>query len=369
MLTIFLLVPCVSLASEQVTVSRLEAIVSSVQQSPDNKAAKRLDGLELTERLSNTRLERLHAELPGDESRQKLLVMADAAAFLNLPAADILVHAAPDHATQGAMLSRAVDYVAATTAKMPDFLATRTTTRYRNFRPGVSEDIPLIETPHSFHLFDHGNMLVRYSNGNEEEDRLPTKSRKDGISQSTGATSLGLFGPLLDGAMSDILKGKIGWGHWEQGSGGPVAVFRYAVAGDKSRYAVHFCCLPAGPGKGREYDATPPYHGEISIDPDTGDVLRIALETDPVASAPISRADVLIEYGAVEMGAKRYMCPLKSVSVTSAEMQVGHGGTYWNETDSYSQVKETHKVTWINDIVFADYHVFATQMRIVPEEN
>ena len=107
----------------------------------------------------------------------------------------------------------------------------------------------------------------------------------------------------------------------------------------------------------------------MAIDPGTGDVLRTALEADPVSSAPISRADVLIEYGTVELGAKRYMCPLKSISVTSAEIQVEHGGAHWSETLSSGQVEETHKVTWISDIVFEDYHVFATQMRIMPEEN
>lgn len=143
-----------SFASELVSVSQLEAIVSAAPQSSDTKTTKKLDGLELTERLSNTRLERLRAEVPGDESRQKLLVIADAAAFLNLPVADILAKTAPDRATQGAILFRAVDCAAATTAKIQDFLAKRTMTHYRSSLTGLSEGIPLIETPHSFHLFE-----------------------------------------------------------------------------------------------------------------------------------------------------------------------------------------------------------------------
>lgn len=95
-------------------------------------------------------------------------------------------------------------------------------------------------------------MLVRYSDGKEEEDRLPTESRKDGFSQSAGATFLGLFGPLLEGSMSDISKGKIGLGHWEQGPGGhwPCSALLCRAISQGTQFI--FCCIPAGPGENIE---------------------------------------------------------------------------------------------------------------------
>jgi len=45
--------------------------------------------MELSERLSSPRLQKIQADLPGEKSRTALLVLADASAFLQLPAAEI----------------------------------------------------------------------------------------------------------------------------------------------------------------------------------------------------------------------------------------------------------------------------------------
>ena len=81
-----------------------------------------LPGVHLTQRLTAARFERLNSELPGKETRQALLAIADEAAFLDLPPADLLDLPAPNRAAQGRMVSQAAAFVATTVSRMPDFI-------------------------------------------------------------------------------------------------------------------------------------------------------------------------------------------------------------------------------------------------------
>jgi len=88
-------------AADKVTVQQFEQAVAAAQAKPDKDAAQVIAGLELTERLTPARLEKLKAILPGEQSRQALLAVADASALFTLPGADIPPGVAPDAATQG----------------------------------------------------------------------------------------------------------------------------------------------------------------------------------------------------------------------------------------------------------------------------
>jgi hypothetical protein len=131
----------------------------------------------------------------------------------------------------------------------------------------------------------------------------------------------------------DAAQGDLKWSHWEQGVAAPEAVFRYAVIAGKSHYNV----------KGQ----FPAYHGEITVDPSNGTILRLVLRVDPIASLPFQRADFVLEYGPVELGGKTYICPLKGVAL-------------------YMEPKR-----WLlNDIVFEQYHLYraSAQMLAGPRE-
>jgi hypothetical protein len=192
-------------------------------------------------------------------------------------------------------------------------------------------------------------------------------------------TSWGVFGPLLGLVMADVMKGKIGWGHWEQGTAGPLAVFRYAVAEDRSNYTVRYCCFRAGKGEMRQFEAVPAYHGELAIDPESGAIYRLVLKTDLQPELPMQRIDVVVDYGPVEIGGMTYICPVESTSISRAEAQVFHGNWFYvdrhDKPDPGStKVKHTEtvsqpKVTAINDVIFENYHQFRAEMRILPEES
>jgi hypothetical protein len=58
------------------------------------------------------------------------------------------------------------------------------------------------------------------------------------------------------------------------------------------------------------------HHGEITIDPATGAILRLYIEADLEPNLPMTRASTLVEYGTVDIGGKPYICPLKSISIS-----------------------------------------------------
>lgn len=74
--------------AKRVTVAELEQTLAAVHGLPDAEVAMQLSDLELTERLSTARLDRLETDLPGEKSRQALLILADTSAFLDPPAAE-----------------------------------------------------------------------------------------------------------------------------------------------------------------------------------------------------------------------------------------------------------------------------------------
>jgi hypothetical protein len=366
-------------AASRVTVEQLEQAVAAAHGKPDKAVAQSLGDLELTERLSTARLERLKADLPGDKARLELLALADASAFLDLPAADIPPTAAPNSATQGQIVSRAADFVVATISKMPDFFATRTTARFEDLKVSQLLDQTVFVPSQDFHLVDRLSATVYYRNGREVTEPLGVGKAAGSVTSSTGLTNWGVFGPLLGVVMADILKGKVGWGHWEQGPAGPLAVFRYVVQEDRSNYTVRYCCFRSDRGEMREFETIPAYHGEIAIDPESGAVLRLVLKTDLQPALPMERVDVLVEYGPVEIGGKTYICPVKSVSITRAVTLVFHGSLFYVDKKGQpdatgNKLKHTEsvsepRVTAINDVVFDSYHMFRAESRILPADD
>jgi len=81
-----------------VTVAQLEQMLTEAHGSPDADLAQKLAGVVLTERLNMVKLAELKAALPGDKSREQLVMLADSAAFLPPPSTEIPADAPPDQA-------------------------------------------------------------------------------------------------------------------------------------------------------------------------------------------------------------------------------------------------------------------------------
>jgi hypothetical protein len=352
-------------AMEKTTVAQLEQKLTAAHGKQDKDLAKKLGGLELTERLNSQRLASIQAGLPGDKSRQALLAIADASAFLQLPAAEIPATPPPDALTQKQMLARAASDLVASVHKLPDFFARQTTTRFHDLKISFPASQPVVLEHQAFYPLDSFSDTIYYRNGKEEVESAEKQS-KTKTRTSKGLVNWGVFGPMLRMVVLDIYKGKMEWSHWEQLSTGPVAVFHFAVPKERSHYVVEYCCLGLTNEPWHEFESTPPFHGEIALDPATGAVYRLMLSTDLQPTDPIFRADVMVEYEPVEIGGKVYVCPRKSVTITTAISPIVHQSRCGNG-DCAAPYVEKPKDTAINDMVFDSYHVFRSEARILTE--
>lgn len=320
---------CCSAAAKPVTAEQLQRTVADASGTSDDEMEAQLGGLVLTERLSPAKLAYCEANLPGPHARRALMALADVAAFLELPAAEIPSAAAPDVAAQRQMLALTVNYVIKTVHQLPNFFATRTTTSFQ------------LPENKSWSSSGKSSVKVVYRKGEEVVD---AGARQGGSNQ--GLASSGEFGPILGTVMLDAAQGALSWSHWEQGLEGKEAVFSFSVSAAKSHYELAYCCIEKYGSPPVVFKSFSGYHGEIAVDPANGTILRLVLRADLKKSDPFSKADIFVEYGPVEIGGKTYICPVKSAAYSVSE---------WREIG-----------TWLNAVSFEQYHVYRADTRILP---
>jgi VWFA-related protein len=359
------------MAAKILSIDQMEQLLVKLHGKPDGKVAGELEDAQLTERVSPARLTRWEAEFPGKRTQEELLKLADTSAFLNPPASDVLRDPPPDLETQQRMVSLALDYVRTTTARLPDFYATRETTHFEDTLShraeytypgsmamgahGTEGELPT-QTPgtgstaeyRGLHSTGEYSMTVTYRDGHEVLDEDAGK-RKKAEESALGLTSSGEFGPILGAVINDIIPTGVSWLRWEQGIGEPAAVFHYAVAANQSHFRIG---ITVG-GKGQAL--FPAYHGEIEIDPASGEILRLSEVADPAPPHAGMRAAKVVEYAPVNIGGRSYICPVKSVAFSTIPVPSASAA---DELSGPVQVN-------LNDVAFTHYHEFGSEVRIV----
>ncbi|HEY1767700.1 MAG TPA: hypothetical protein VGG26_08595 [Terracidiphilus sp.] len=355
---------CPIFAAGGVTVAQLQQVLEAAQGKSDGKVAKEIGGLELTERVSSIRLAQWKAEFPGAHTREVLTQLADASAFLDPPAAESVSAPAPAFEEQKQLLDKAIDYAGQALSKLPNFYATRETTSFEDTPPlqslvpvggggarfgsrmasmGYSALSPSRYEP--LHKTGVHSEQVSYRDGHEVGGAGDRKSRGPRV---TGLTTKGEFGPLLFFVLRDSVKGKLTWGHWEQGGQGLVAVFAYSVPQADSHYTVE---VPMAEGWKQ---VTPAYHGEISIDRVTGIILRVTMIADMAPAYQSVHASMLVDYAPIAIGERIYTCPVDGVALSKMPVDVSDLG-----------LRNGPVQTRLNEIVFKDYHLFRGDARIL----
>jgi hypothetical protein len=345
-------------SGKPVNIAELQELLKLDEKKRDSAAERELFGLRLTERLGSARLESLKAALPGHRSREALVALADASAFLSLPEAEIPAAPPPDPAEEKRIVALMVEYLGQTIPKLPNFYATRTTVHYEDTTedpslPGVS-----VFSGDPIHWGGVSAATVIYRDGKEIVDPGLLK-RKQPNPEEMGLVTTGTFGPILLTVVGDASRSQMAFSHWEQGTGGAVAVFRVAVPKDKSHYQVAY----RNPSQTQATEQPAAYHGEVSIDPATGTILRVTVEAEFEPGVDMVRADIMVEYGPVDIGAKSYICPLKSVSLSQGLSKVQARVA----TAAVSRVGPA--ITRLNDVTFANYHVFRSEVRVLTGED
>jgi VWFA-related protein len=350
--------------ARRVTVHELEQILDTANDEHDGELAKQLAGLELTERFNSGQLLLWKDRLRGKKSTAALVALADASAFLDPPAAEILSDPAPDLEMQRQMLSRTVKYLKEVLPKLPDFFATRTTTEYQQPSPKNGDTWKTALADQSLREAVTERATLRYRNGQEEQDA--EKKKGSPSARKKDLNFIGVFGPILGSVLVDATRGdsKLIWSRWVQGEQPREAVFRYIVSAKNPHYNVTHCCLVGG----NTFVTSPRYRGELAIDPGTGAILRLTMESEPGwipepnlnPVLPVKGAAMMVEYGRVEIGGKRYICPQRSVVLM--RVRTVSTLTIWDQTfDIYAPYE-----TLLNDIAYKDYHKFGSEARMLP---
>lgn len=348
-------------AEEGCTVAQLEDLIAKSQKS-DKETARQIGRRTLIERLSQARQETLRARLPGEKSREALLVLADSSAFLDLPAADIPTHPPPTGAEQRDMVVRAVRETADTLHKLPNFFATRDTAQFQSKAIAIEqEDDESQPTWKRIVLYEpsgRSQTMVYYRGGQEEIDNQHAKT----ASPHPGVENRGEFGDILRSVIADLIESQIRWSHWEQGAPGLLAVFRFDVPKERAHYQWTYSGNRTPGGASQTIHDQAAYHAEIAIDPKTGSIYRLAVRTDPNAEKVLQAAEV-VEYGPVEIGGNSYICPLRNVVLFVARLDT-------NEDLEFSHRYRTsplYTVT-VSHTEFRNYHLFRSESRIVSVE-
>ncbi len=353
-------------AAKRVTVTQLEQTLSAARSLPDAEAAAQISGLELSERLSTASLDRLEAALPGDKARKALIILADAAEFLNPPASEISNQPTPDPATLRKILAMTVNYVTETLHQLPNFFADRVTRSFED-TPAVQMEIGFGDinpnaTYRPIHLVDDSRVTISFHEGHE----VLQKTKLDPMVRNL--ETAGVFGPILGTVVVDAARSTLNWGRWEEGPTGLQAVFTYQVPKEKSHYKISYESVPLKPAAcnitPETFTKVVAYHGEMAVDPASGTILRLTLMADlkPDPFAP-SKSDIEVEYGQVSIGGRPYFLPVRSVTSSLAHFLfiLGAGGV--NSCTALAVTKGFQKS--LNDVAFENYHVFRSDAHVL----
>jgi VWFA-related protein len=347
---------------EKVTVVQLEDLVHS-----QTDLLRKLQNIELTERLSTPRLDALLSMIHGERERQALTADADLSFALAPPADEIVNRPPPRVEKQGAILGRTFDYLQNVIPELPDFYALRNTVRFEE-PPGRDNEI--WKMPHqdqTLHFASEEHATVLYRNGHEvDEKKQKLGRRRVAGARARGLETRGTFGPILAWVLTAAATSPstLSWMRWEHGKYGDLAVFSYRAASTNIAPELTYCCLPEG-DRTTLYRNKADTYGEFAVNPDTGAILRIVInadlneERDP--DVPLIRSQVMVEYGSEELGGKKtYICPQRSVEISRgrSERQLYEWGMVFS---LYSYFE-----TMINDVTFGGYHKFGSEARILP---
>ena len=367
-------------AATNLTVDQLDQLLKQIHGQSDAKVARQITGINLTERASAERIAQWEADLAGDRSREALMVVADVSAFQAPPTAELPAMPAPDAQTQRQILARCRDYVNQIVPKLPNYFALRTTTSFEFTSAQKLVSQPLVDSmfqrkpgPKVHHqalgpaksgdspedqYFSLGSYAeeVTYRGGTEVVNATPGTNGPPQSPLNAMSTS-GDFGSVLEVIVMDFQEDQIAWDHWEQGhgakgrsaqdSGGPLAVFRYAVPSERSHFAVTYV---------NEHPEFPAYHGEVAIDPESGAVRWITLLAIDSESGYFNESSQLVEFAPTEIAGVTYICPVHSVAMVRFFEAFEYENTA--HTPIPSQIS-------INDVAFSKHHLFRSESHIL----
>ena len=347
-------------STQPTSVKQLEAFIANAHDTSEADLLRQFEGMQLTERLSSTKLAALAKLVHGRKAQEAFEVLADESAFLAPPPDEIPSTPPPDLATQREIISRTVSYINTAIPRLPDFFATRTTVQYHELPPRPHQTWKTAAPDQSLHEGETTIASIRFHDGKEQVQQQSVKNEPF-KPESEQLETIGTFGPILATVMTaaTLPHSHLAWARWEQNENGRLAVFLYRAPQETPLFSAGFCCLAI------DFDAVPfrtsaPFHGEIAVDPSTGAILRLTIQADLDWRLPLHRSDVMVEYRPVVKGTKTFVCPSRSVSISRQRrtMVIDEWGEGFKVYAPFE--------TLLNEMRFDKYHIFGSTSRILP---
>ena len=321
----------------------------------DGEVAERLGAVTLSEQLTGRTLADLFATTPmGPQTRDQLSLLAAASIWRDPPKAEQPDFPAPDADLQKQWIDAVVSFANGYLQHLPDFLATRVTQSFDNMPQAAKQKhAPRI----ALHPVGATHRAIAYRNGHEEVDAAAAEAAAGASATTEGSnlSSWGEFGPVLTTVPGDAFAGSVQFAHWDAGtSGNRIAVLHFSVPRSGSHYLVDFCCYRTDEDSGwMRFRDTPGYHGDITFDPNAGQIRRLSVEADLQSSDAVEASGIAVEYGQVQIGGRAYTCPVKSTAILVAH------------DFEMKKVDGVGLVTHLNETSFLSYRKFGSTTRIL----
>ena len=296
-----LLAAATGLAAETVKTSDIISLVrSSIQaHEPDQKLAKALHKLRLSERLDSRAVEELESEGAGPLAAAELERLRESSE--QLPEASeppSFPHpAAPDAAEQWRTLERARRVALGYVGSLPDFICSESIQRYQN-------------TKGSWELKDTVELTLTYFGHQEDYHVVSINGRPSlgAYDEIGGAISRGEFGTILREIFDPASAAEFNWDHWTTLRHHPAHVYWFRVPRERSEYHIAF-----GQYNRFQRSVVVGQHGFIYVDQDTGKVLRVLADADSFPDGfAVRSSSTHIDYDAVEISGRSFLLPIKA---------------------------------------------------------
>ncbi len=355
LLVVFALTATPSWCAKRISVGELRDMLASMHRDgkSDADVSTALKQIQLSEQLTRSTMNGLVGDVPGPLSTEQIYVLEARSADLAPPESDIPTTPALDAAAQQALLAKAASYVQGTYGQLPTLKATKTTLRFQDNMEALSSSSGLVGGAKEVLTnpsFSNPATYVRYIGSSDAPVALQHGTEQAEIDKKTkwganGMIALQTATPSLDTVFPAAQAGgALHWLRWELVNGRPAAVFAFEVPKNKSKLDVAVCCFPdvsqagratfytattsaalggsggGGGAKGNfqtstdwhQFKSVTPYHGELFIDPDSGIVVRMIVESELKPSDVVHRVDTRVDYAPVLVGGKTFVLPTKS---------------------------------------------------------
>ncbi|MGA2182729.1 MAG: hypothetical protein ABSH47_06840 [Bryobacteraceae bacterium] len=313
------LVLCLSaavFAEAPMVVSDLVGMVTSALavDRDDERIANTLERVRLSERLSDSTIDMLRQMGAGRATVRQLRTLARKSQALPPPSEEpVGIAPEPSASERAAMIDSMRRYASGYLASLPDFICTR---EARQFRADVED----IELPNPAPWSNRGlsgaagprrswstagsyTAEAAYAGGTDHYKLtlVDGKPAKRSLNQLKQKVSLGESA----GALTEVFgsRANFEWDRWEVTGGKRSAVFTYHV---DPRDSTYWLCCPGFPTAHR---------GFVYADPQSGAVRRIIIYAIQLPkTSHITAAALVLDYGEVSIGDRRYLLPRSSVA-------------------------------------------------------